>query len=150
MSKERQRQRKRAAARKGKLHPTKGFKRTERRPGHSLEETAWVALKRYLVEPVYERYEDAEPERPDPVLLDALFELGFAWSASSGVSFDPVPVERVIEECLAPPAPYDRAALLAGIDALAAEGYLTIEGETLRLAVDAEVLERVARGERLL
>lgn len=150
MSKERQRKRKQAAARKGKLHPTKGHQKTDRRPGHSLEETAWVALKRHLIEPVYERHEDDDPEVPNPVLLDCLFEFGFRWSKDGVASFEPVPTEDVLEECLVPPAPFDRAALLAGIEALAAEGRLTIEGETLRLAVEPTVLARINKGERLL
>ena len=150
MSKERQRKRKKAAAQKGTLHPTRGYQKTERRPGHSLEETAWVALKRHAIEPVYERHEDDDPERPDPVLLDCVFELGFSWSPDQKASFVAVPVEDVLTECLAPPAPFERDALLAGIDALAAEGLLAVEGEAVRLLVGEDVLERINKGERIL
>jgi hypothetical protein len=150
MSKERQKKRKKAAAKAGALHPTKGWQKTVRRPGPSLEETAWVALRRHVVAPFQELHQDDDPEQPAGFVLHSLFELGYNWSKEQTVSFDPVPLEVLIIECLAEPAEFDREAILAGIDELAAAKLLLVEGDAVRLIVGQDVLDRINKGERLL
>ena len=150
MSKERQRKRKKAAARAGALHPTKGWQKTVRWPAPSAEETAWVALRRHIVEPFQELHEDDDPERPAGFVLHSLFELGYNWSKEQTVSFDPVPLEALMAECLDEPAGFDREAILAGIDELAAAKLLLVEGDAVRLVVAQDVLDRINKGERLL
>lgn len=150
MSKERQRKRKKAAARAGALHPTKGWQKTVRRPGPSLEETAWVALRRHIVAPFHELHEDDDPEKPSGLVLDTLFDLGYHWSKEQTASFAPVPLEALMTECLNEPAEFDREAVLAGIDELAAAKLLLVEGDIVRLIVEQDVLDRINKGERLL
>ena len=137
MSKERQRARKKAAQAR--------TRKPAHRPDGSLEEGAWVALKRHIVEPFQVQHEDADPEPPSVALLDRLFDLGFRWSPDRKASFVPVSIEDLaIEQSFEP------AEMQAGIDELAAAHLLTVEGQMVRLIVDAEVLARVNRGERLL
>ena len=150
MSKERQRKRKKAAARAGALHPTKGWQKTVRRPAPSAEETAWVALRRHIVEPFQELHEDDDPEQPAGFVLHSLFELSYNWSKEQTVSFDPVPLEVLMIECLVEPAPFEREAVLAGIDELAAAKLLAVESDAVRLIVAQDVLDRINKGERLL
>jgi hypothetical protein len=150
VSKDRQRKRKKAAARAGALHPTKGWQKTVRRPAPSLEESAWVALTRHIVEPFQALHQDDDPEQPAGFVLHCLFELGYNWSKEQTVSFDPVPLEVLMIECLTDPAPFEREAVLAGIDELAAAKLLVVEGDMIRLTVEQDVLDRVNKGERLL
>lgn len=150
MSKERQKKRKKAAARAGALHPTKGWQKTVRRPAPSAEETAWVALRRHVVAPFQELHEDDDPEQPAGFVLHSLFELSYNWSKEQTVSFDPVPLEVLLAECLADPAPFEHDGLLAGIDELAKANLLAVEGDTIRLIVEQDVLDRINKGERLL
>jgi len=150
MSKERQKKRKKAAARAGVLHPTRGWQKTVRRPGPSAEETAWVALRRHIVEPFEASHEDDDPEQPAGFVLHSLFELSFRWSHEPAASFEPVPLEALLAECLADPAPFERDAILAGIDELAAAKLLVVEGDVVGLIVEPDVLDRINKGERLL
>jgi hypothetical protein len=150
MSKERQRKRKKAAAKAGVLHPTRGWQKTVRRPGPTAEETAWVALRRHIVEPFEVAHEDDDPEQPAGFVLHSLFELSYRWSDEQAAHFEPVPLETLMAECLADPAPFEREGVLAGIDELAAAKLLTVEGDVLHLIVEPDVLDRINKGERLL
>lgn len=153
MSKDRQRKRKKATAKAGALHPTKGWQKTNRRTDPRVEESAWVALKRHLVEPFHVLHDDDDPERPGGLVLDYLFELGYRWSADQVASFVPVATEELLAVCLADNGDdplFDRAALLAGIDELAAAKLLTVDGDQVGLVVEQGVLDRINKGERLL
>lgn len=150
MSKERQRKRKKAAAKAGVLHPTRGWQKAVRRPAPSAEETAWAALRRHIVAPFEALHEDDDPEQPAGFVLHSLFELAFYWTPEQVVIFEPVPLAALLIECLTEPAPFERDAILAGVDELAAAKLLTVEGDVLRLVVEQDVLDRINKGERLL
>ncbi|MDB5363525.1 MAG: hypothetical protein JWO51_4822 [Rhodospirillales bacterium] len=148
MSKDRQRKRKRAAAKAGALHPTKGWQKTNRRPDTALEERAWVTLKRAIVEPYHVLHDDDDPEQPGGLMLDYLFEMAYRWT-DGAAGFAPVPIVDLLAVCLADngDAPlFDRAALLAGIDELAAGKQLTVEGDSVSLTVDPDLLTKVNTG----
>jgi hypothetical protein len=137
MSKERQRSRKKAAQARNR--------KPARRPDGSLEEGAWVALKRHIVEPFQELHENDDPEPASVGLLDRLFELGFRWSPDRKASFAPVPLEDLFDD-----QPFEPDELDAGIRDLAAAGLLAIDGDAVQLLVAADILARINKGERLL
>jgi len=150
MSKERQKKRKKAAAQAGALHPTRGWQKTERRPGHSKEESAWVALKRHLVEPFQALHQDDDPEQPAPFVLDCLFELGYRWSADQVASFVPVPLVKLLAQCALELPEFDHESILAAVDELVAAQLAVVADDSVRLIVEPDVLDRINKGERLL
>jgi len=148
MSKDRQRKRKKAAAKAGALHPTKGWQKSNRRPDTALEERAWVTLKRAIVEPYHVLHDEDDPEQPGGLVLDYLFEMAYRWN-DGAAGFVPVPSEDLLRICLADNGDeplFDRAALLAGIDGLAADQRLAVEDEAIVLTVDPELLVKVNTG----
>lgn len=145
MSKDRQRKRKKAAAKAGALHPTKGWQKSNRRPDTALEERAWVTLKRAIVEPYHVLHDDDDPEQPGGLALDYLFEMAYRWN-DGAAGFVPVPVEDLLAICLEDETPFDRAALLAGLDGLVADQRVTLEGDAVSLTVDPEILIKVNTG----
>jgi len=148
MSKDRQRKRKKAAAKAGALHPTKGWQKSNRRPDTALEERAWVTLKRAIVEPYHVLHDEDDPEQPGGLVLDYLFEMAYRWH-DGAAGFEPVSTEDLLKICLADNGDeplFDQAALLAGIDGLAADKRLAVEGDTIVLTVDPEVLTKVNTG----
>lgn len=152
MSKGRQRKRKKAAAKAGALHPTKGWQKTNRRPDHSIEERAWVTLKREIVEPYHVLHDEDDPEQPGGLVLDYLYEIAYRWKDGEGASFAPVPIEDLLAVCLADNGDtplFDRPALLGALDGLAADGRLTIEGDSVSLTVDPELLGSVNKASGL-
>jgi len=150
MSKERQKQRKKAAAKAGAPHPTRGWRKTARRPGHSKEETAWIALKRHLVEPFQALDRLDDPEQPAPFVLDCLFDLGYRWSPNRVVSFVAVPLVKLLAQCALELPEFAPAAILAGVDELIATGLAVVHDDAISLIVEPDVLDRINKGERLL
>jgi hypothetical protein len=150
MSKERQKKRKKAAAQAGVLHPTRGWQKTQRRVDHSKEESAWVALKRHLVEPFQALHQDDDPEQPAPFVLDCLFELGYRWSSDQVASFVAVPLVKLLAQCTLELPEFGHDAILAAVDELVATQLAIVADDTVRLIVEPDVLDRINKGERLL